>query len=418
MLSKKTETNFMNDLFDYIEEPKMHTQAPPLSVTELSDHLRALVEETFYSVAITGEISNFHPASSGHCYFKIKDSKNAINAIIWRGVAQRLAFKPEEGMQVIARGKITTYGARSEYQIIINSLEPAGLGALMQILEERKKKLEAEGLFDASRKKEIPYLPNKIGIITSPTGAVIQDMLHRIEDRCPRDIILCGTPVQGEGAKEKLVKAIQTLNNLAKNKQPDVIIIARGGGSLEDLWAFNEEIVVRAIANSNIPIISGVGHEPDTTLCDYVADKRAPTPSAAAEMAVPVKSDIIYNLNNTQNRMLASINNQLVNYKERIRLLSKSIPSPQSKLTQSMLRLSDYQERLNQAMRHKLAMAKQQLKNQQNLLTSYSPDAPLKRGYIYASNENGKMLKSANKLTKGTKINLHFQDGKKQAEVL
>lgn len=405
------------DLFDYIEEPEQHTQAKPLSVTELSNQLRATVEETFYAVSITGEISNFHHAASGHCYFKIKDSNNAINAIIWKGVAGHLSFKPEEGMQIIAQGKITTYGARSEYQIIINHLEPAGQGALMQILEERKRKLEAEGLFDESRKQPIPYLPNKIGIITSPTGAVIQDMIHRIEDRCPRNILLWPTAVQGKGAENQIEAAINGFNNLPKNQQPDVIIIARGGGSLEDLWAFNEENIIRAIAASSIPIISGVGHEPDVTLCDYVADKRAPTPSAAAEMAVPVKSELIYSLNNMQNRMLNGINNQVVNYKEKIKLLAQAIPNPQSKLTQSMLRLSDYHEHLNNAMQHKIEFTKQRLKMIESILNSYAPDTTLKRGYIYATGKNGQTLKQAKDAKKGTKITLHFKDGEKQAEI-
>jgi exodeoxyribonuclease VII large subunit len=320
-------------------------------------------------------------------------------------------------MQVIARGKITTYGARSEYQIIINTIEPAGQGALMQILEERKKKLEAEGLFSAEYKKPIPYLPEKIGIITSPTGAVIQDMLHRIEERCPRHIMLWGTAVQGKVAEKQIEIAINGFNKLPKSQQPDVIIIARGGGSLEDLWVFNEESIVRAIFASEIPIISGVGHEPDITLCDYVADKRAPTPSAAAEMAVPVKSELVYSLSNMQNRMLSSINNQLVNYKEKIQLLAQAIPNPQSKLTQSMLRLSDYQERLNKAMQHNLQLTKQRLTMAENMLTSYAPDTQLKRGYIYATGTDGSPLKSAKNAIKGTKLTLHFKDGQKQAEI-
>jgi exodeoxyribonuclease VII large subunit len=406
------------DLFDYIEEPEQHTEAPPLSVTELSNQLRATVEETFYSVAITGEISNFHPAASGHIYFKMKDAQNAINAIIWRGTAERLAFRPEEGMQVVARGKITTYGARSEYQIIINTIEPAGQGALMQILEERKKKLEAEGLFNTEHKKPIPYLPAKIGIVTSSTGAVIQDMLHRIEERCPRHILLWPTAVQGKGAENQIAQAIKGFNTLDEDKKPDVIIVARGGGSLEDLWAFNEEIVVRAIFESDIPVISGVGHEPDVTLCDYVADKRAPTPSAAAEMAVPVKSELIYALNNTQSRMLNIIQNQLVNYNEKVRLLANSIPNPQSKLIQANLRLGDYHERLIKTMQHTLQLNRQRIKNAEGMLASYAPDAPLKRGYVYATSADGSLINSAKKVAKGTKLTLHFKDGEKRAEII
>lgn len=406
------------DLFDYAEEPPQHTQAAPLTVTELSKAIQATMEELFFSVAIEGEISNFRPAASGHVYFKIKDSQNAINAIIWRSTAARLSFRPEEGMQVIAKGKVTTYGARSEYQIIINSLEPAGQGALMQILEERKQKLSAEGLFDESRKKPLPFLPETIGIVTSPTGAVIQDMFHRIEARCPRHVLLWPTLVQGEGAKEQIEQAIRGFNNLPEDKQPDVIIVARGGGSLEDLWAFNEENVVRAIADSEIPVISGVGHEPDVTLCDYVADRRAPTPSAAAEMAVPVKVDLIYTLEGMQNRMLSSIKNQIVKYKEKILLLAQAIPTPQSKLTQAMLRLSDYQERLNHAIKQAIHRQKLRLTLSEEVLKSYSPQTTMKRGYIYATSSDGSPIKTAKQAAKGSKLTLHFTDGDKQAEVI
>src|SRR6476620_4697807 len=270
--------------------------APEFTVSELSSALKRTVEDAYGHVRVRGEISGFRgPHSSGHCYFALKDESAKIEAVIWKFAHARMRFKPQEGLEVIATGKLTTYPGSSKYQIVIEALEPAGIGALMALVEERKKKLAAEGLFDAGRKQLLPWLPEVIGVVTSPTGAVIRDILHRLEDRFPRHVLVGPVKVQGEGSAEQVAAAIRGFNALpeaGKIPRPDVLIVARGGGSLEDLWSFNEEIVVRAAAESMIPLISAVSHETDITLIDFVADKRAPTPTAAAEMAVPVRSDL------------------------------------------------------------------------------------------------------------------------------
>jgi exodeoxyribonuclease VII large subunit len=270
--------------------------APEFTVSELSSALKRTVEDAYGHVRVRGEISGFRgPHSSGHCYFALKDESAKIEAVIWKGVHGRMRFKPQEGLEVIATGKLTTYPGSSKYQIVIEAIEPAGIGALMALMEERKRKLGAEGLFDEARKQLLPYLPEVIGVVTSPTGAVIRDILHRLEDRFPRRVLVWPVKVQGEGSAEQIAAAIRGFNALpegGKIPRPDLLIVARGGGSLEDLWSFNEEIVVRAAAESMIPLISAVGHETDITLIDFAADKRAPTPSAAAEMAVPVRAEL------------------------------------------------------------------------------------------------------------------------------
>ena len=270
--------------------------APEFTVSELSSALKRTVEDAYGHVRVRGEISGFRgPHSSGHCYFALKDESAKIEAVIWKGVHGRMRFKPQEGLEVIATGKLTTYPGSSKYQIVIEAIEPAGIGALMALMEERKRKLGAEGLFDEARKQLLPWLPEVIGVVTSPTGAVIRDILHRLEDRFPRRVLVWPVKVQGEGSAEQIAAAIRGFNALpegGKIPRPDLLIVARGGGSLEDLWSFNEEIVVRAAAESMIPLISAVGHETDITLIDFAADKRAPTPTAAAEMAVPVRAEL------------------------------------------------------------------------------------------------------------------------------
>src|SRR6266404_6059654 len=270
--------------------------APEFTVSELSSALKRTVEDNFGHVRVHGEISGFRgPHSSGHCYFALKDESAKIEAVIWKGVHARMRFKPQEGLEVIATGKLTTYPGSSKYQIVIEAIEPAGIGALMALMEERKRKLSAEGLFDEARKQLLPWLPDVIGVVTSPTGAVIRDILHRLQDRFPRRVLVWPVRVQGEGSAEQIAAAIRGFNALPEGggiPRPDLLIVARGGGSLEDLWSFNEEIVVRAAAESVIPLISAVGHETDVTLIDFAADKRAPTPTAAAEMAVPVRSEL------------------------------------------------------------------------------------------------------------------------------
>ncbi|MFD1333321.1 exodeoxyribonuclease VII large subunit, partial [Methylopila musalis] len=273
------------------------TNAPDVTVSELSQALKRTVEDAFGYVRVRGEISGYRgPHSSGHAYFALKDEGAKIDAVVWRGSFSKLRFKPEEGMEVIATGRLTTYPGKSAYQIVIDALEPAGVGALMALLEERRRKLAAEGLFDRERKRPIPFLPEVIGVVTSPTGAVIRDILHRVSDRFPRRVLVWPVRVQGETAAAEVAAAIRGFNALAPGgpiPRPDVLLVARGGGSLEDLWAFNEEIVVRAAAESAIPLVSAVGHETDTTLIDFAADVRAPTPTAAAEMVTPVRADLL-----------------------------------------------------------------------------------------------------------------------------
>jgi exodeoxyribonuclease VII large subunit len=270
--------------------------APEFTVSELSSALKRTVEDAYGHVRVRGEITGFRgPHSSGHCYFALKDESAKIEAVIWKGVHGRMRFKPQEGLEVIATGKLTTYPGSSKYQIVIEAIEPAGIGALMALMEERKRKLGAEGLFDAARKQLLPWLPEVIGVVTSPTGAVIRDILHRLQDRFPRRVLVWPVRVQGEGSAEQIAAAIRGFNALPEGgriPRPYLLIVARGGGSLEDLWSFNEEIVVRAAAESLIPLISAVGHETDITLIDFAADKRAPTPTAAAEMAVPVRAEL------------------------------------------------------------------------------------------------------------------------------
>ncbi len=304
---------------------------PELTVTELSSALKRTVEDAYGHVRVRGEISGFRGAhSSGHCYFALKDEGAKIEAVIWKGVHGRMRFKPQEGLEVIATGKLTTYPGSSKYQIVIEAIEPAGIGALMALMEERKKKLAAEGLFDEARKQLLPWLPEVIGVITSPTGAVIRDILHRLQDRFPRHVLVWPVKVQGEGSAEQIAAAIRGFNAMPEGGQvprPDLLIVARGGGSLEDLWSFNEEIVVRAAADSMIPLISAVGHETDITLIDFAADKRAPTPSAAAEMAVPVRSELLVEIESLARRTMICWHRGQESRRNELRAAARALPS-------------------------------------------------------------------------------------------
>ncbi|HEY4204506.1 MAG TPA: exodeoxyribonuclease VII large subunit [Xanthobacteraceae bacterium] len=305
--------------------------APEYSVSELSSALKRTVEDTYGHVRVRGEISGFRgPHSSGHCYFALKDQSAKIEAVIWKGVHGRMRFRPQEGLEVIATGKLTTYPGSSKYQIVIEALEPAGVGALMALMEERKKKLAAEGLFDEARKQLLPSLPEVIGVVTSPTGAVIRDILHRLEDRFPRHVLVWPVRVQGEGSAEQIAAAIRGFNALEEGgaiPRPDLLIVARGGGSLEDLWSFNEEIVVRAAAESMIPLISAVGHETDITLIDFVSDKRAPTPTAAAEMAVPVRAELFVEITSFARRAMLCWQREQDHRRNELRGLVRALPS-------------------------------------------------------------------------------------------
>ena len=335
-----------------MNEPRINI--PEWTVSELSAALKRTVEDTYGHVRVRGEISGYRgPHSSGHAYFALKDEGARIDAVVWRTAFGRMRIKPEDGLEVIATGRLTTYPGRSTYQIVIESLEPAGLGALMALLEQRKQKLAAEGLFDEARKQLLPYLPDVIGVVTSPTGAVIRDILHRLAERFPRHVLVWPVRVQGDGAAEEIAAAIRGFNALIEGgviPRPDVLIVARGGGSIEDLWSFNEEIVVRAAADSMIPLISAVGHETDVTLIDFVSDRRAPTPTAAAEIAVPVKADLIARVNDLARRTLSCWARGQDNRRTELRAAVRALPTADALFALPRQRLDGVAERLPRAL--------------------------------------------------------------------
>ena len=327
---------------------------PIYSVAEISAELKRVVEGNFGWVRIRGEVSGYTKAASGHLYFSLKDQNAVIDSVCWRGTVSNLNLVPEDGMEIIVSGNLTIYPGRSRYQIIVQALELAGEGALLKLLEERKKKFLNEGLFDQALKKDLPFIPSVIGVVTSPTGAVIKDILHRLSDRLPTNVIIWPALVQGEGAAEQISLAIDGFNKINPEgsiNKPDLIIIARGGGSLEDLWAFNEETVVRSAARSNIPIISAIGHETDTTLIDLVADKRAPTPTAAAEMAVPVRSDLLEGLDNYKLRLRSSITRTVESHFTHLSGLVRGLPDARSVLNFSIQLIDDRSAELNRGLR-------------------------------------------------------------------
>src|SRR6266702_1231206 len=320
---------------------------PEYTVSGLSLALKRSSEDGFGQVRVRGEISGFKRPGSGHCYFALKDADAVLDAVCWRATAIRLGLKPEDRMEVVCSGRLTTYPGRSKYQLVVDTIELAGKGALLRLLEERRLRLAAEGLFAAERKRKLPFLPAVIGVVTSPSGAVIRDILHRLADRFPRHVLIWPVAVQGEGAAAQIAAAIDGFNRIGpggKLQRPDLIIVARGGGSLEDLMAFNEEIVVRAAAASAIPLIAAVGHETDTTLIDHASDRRAPTPTAAAEMAVPVRLDLVAEVGG-KGAQLAG--------------LSRGLPDPQDLLGAAAQRLDDRSERLRLAIAGRLDAARQ-----------------------------------------------------------
>ena len=325
---------------------------PTFGVSELSQLVKRTLEGRFERVRVRGEISGFKRAASGHLYMSLKDENAVLDAVCWRGQAGRLAVRPEDGMEVIATGRLTTYPGRSKYQIVVEALELAGEGALLKLLEERRKALAAEGLFDAERKQVLPYLPAVIGVVTSPTGAVIRDILHRLADRFPRHVLVWPVLVQGEGAAAQIAAAITGFNAMKAGgavPRPDLIIVARGGGSLEDLWAFNEEVVVRAAAASDIPLISAVGHETDTTLIDFAADRRAPTPTAAAEMAVPVRGELLADVIDLGGRLVGAAGRIVGERRVAVEGLGRGLPDPRRLLEVKTQSLDERGERLTQA---------------------------------------------------------------------
>ena len=338
---------------DLIDSPDQGKNAPEFSVSELSSVLKRMIEGEFSNVRIRGEVGRVSRPASGHLYFDLKDDKSVIASVTWRGQASKLATQPEEGLEVVATGKITTFAGQSRYQMIVSEMSVAGIGALMAQLEKRKKKLEAEGLFDKNIKKEIPYLPEIIGVVTSPSGAVIRDILHRLSDRFPRKVLLWPVSVQGESCAPDVTAAISGFNKLTPGgamPRPELIIVARGGGSIEDLWGFNEESVVRAAFESEIPLISAVGHETDTTLIDLASDLRAPTPTAAAEYAVPVRADLMGWLSSMEERRVRSLTSNLEIKRQRLKDLSRGLPTPADLVAMAAQRLDAVSDRLPRAL--------------------------------------------------------------------
>ncbi|HMR29582.1 MAG TPA: exodeoxyribonuclease VII large subunit [Geminicoccaceae bacterium] len=327
------------------------------SVSEIAFALKRTIEDAYGHVRVRGEISGFKRAASGHSYFALKDDRAVLDAVSWKGNARRLSFAPEDGLEVVCTGQLTTYPGRSRYQLVVEHMEPAGVGALMALLEERKRRLAAEGLFDADRKRPLPFLPAVVGVVTSPTGAVIRDILHRLADRFPTRVVLWPVAVQGDGAAQQVAAAIDgfcTLPELGDPPRPDLLIVARGGGSIEDLWAFNEEVVARAAARCTVPLISAVGHETDTTLIDLVADRRAPTPTAAAEMAVPVRRDLALQLDGLGQRAGQAVAKQLAGLVQHVSGLARGLPEPRIAVAHATQRADDLGERLGNALSNQL----------------------------------------------------------------
>lgn len=435
---------------------------PVLTVGEISVALKRHVERGFDRVRVRGEITGFRRAGSGHLYFTLKDESAVLKGCCWRASALRLGIQPEDGMEVIVTGRLSTYPGRSEYQIVSESMELAGEGALLKLLEDRRKRLAAEGLFDPERKKPIPYLPQVIGVVTSPTGAVIRDILHRLADRFPRQVLIWPVPVQGDGAAEQIAAAIDGFNQLpvAGVPRPDILIVARGGGSLEDLWAFNEEIVVRAAAASIIPLISAVGHETDTTLIDFASDMRAPTPTAAAELAVPVRAELLTRVVGLEARLIGGFSRMIVERRVRIEGLGRGLPKPAQLVEEARQRLDDWNDRLansllvgldrrNQHLGHlaarlvsparriehegnrlaaearalealiamRLREHTQQLAHVSALLESYSYQRVLERGFALVHDQAGTPLTSASMLKPAMPVTIRFHDGERGAVI-
>jgi exodeoxyribonuclease VII large subunit len=359
------------------------TNAPEISVSELAQALKRTVEDRFGRVRVRGEISNYRgPHASGHAYFSLKDASARLDAVVWKGTLQRLRAPPQEGLEVVATGRITTFPGKSSYQIVIEAMEPAGVGALMALLDARRKQFDSEGLFDPGRKRPIPFLPRVIGVVTSPTGAVIRDILHRIRDRFPRRVIVWPVRVQGETSAAEVAGAIRGFNALPATgaiPRPDVLIVARGGGSLEDLWSFNEEIAVRAVADSQIPLIAAVGHETDWTLIDFAADLRAPTPTGAAEKAVPVRAELIESLASRGRRLSAATRRLMQDRRNRLTSLARVLPTPAILLATPRQRLDRAGERLVSGMRARQDAQRLRLARAASRLARHSPQAELAR---------------------------------------
>jgi len=433
------------------------------TVTDLSRQIKGVLEGSFGRVRVRGEIGECKLHSSGHLYLSLKDESSVLAAVCWRGQVGKLGLRPAAGMDVVCIGKITAYAGQSKYQLNVESLSLAGAGAWLQMLEERRKKLAAEGLFDQERKRPLPFLPRVVGVVTSPTGAVIRDILHRLDERFPRSVLLWPVPVQGDGAADQIAAAVRGFNALAPDgatPRPDVLIIARGGGSLEDLMPFNEEVVVRAVADSAIPVITAVGHETDTTLVDYAADLRAPTPTAAAEKAVPVRADLLDAVAQADVRLNASMRRLLHDRRELVRLLARALGDPMRMMAPLMQRLDERAERLDIAwdgllrrmtsrvvevggrLRHprdvvllaargvealwqraQARMRETMLQTQTRWervgasLAALSPQAVLERGYSLVYDDRGRILSSAKGARPDNRLRIELCDGSFYARV-
>jgi len=445
---------------DLIDSPGQGENAPEYSVSELSSVLKRMIEGEFSNVRIRGEVGRVSKPASGHLYFDLKDDKSVIASVTWRGQASKLATQPEEGLEVVATGKITTFAGQSRYQMIVSEMSVAGVGALMAQLEKRKKKLESEGLFDKALKKEIPYLPEVIGVITSSSGAVIRDILHRLSDRFPRKVLIWPVSVQGEKCAPEVTAAINGFNKLTPGgamPRPDLLIVARGGGSIEDLWGFNEESVVRAVSESEIPLISAVGHETDTTLIDYASDLRAPTPTAAAEYAVPVRADLMGWLSSMDERRVRSLLSNLETKRQRLKDLSRGLPLPTELVAMQAQRLDSISDRLPRAlsivsnnkrslllqtsaglrpqvlklklvertelinrfvkniksnMKIKIQHHQSALEGLERIRQTLGYEATLRRGYTVVRDQDGKLVTSVKKAEIKKVLEIEFQDGK------
>ena len=343
----------MDLIDDFDEDGGRGGNSPEFSVTEISGAIKRVIEGEFAHVRIRGELGRVSRPRSGHVYLDLKDDRSVISAVIWKGVAARIDTQPEEGLEVVATGRITTYGGQSKYQLVIEDLAPAGMGALMAMLEKRKAALAAEGLFAPERKRPLPFLPRVIGVVTSPSGAVIRDILHRLRDRFPTHVLIWPVAVQGKACAPEVARAIAGFNRLGPGSpvpRPDLLIVARGGGSIEDLWGFNEEIVARAAAASDIPLISAVGHETDTTLIDYVSDRRAPTPTAAAELAVPVRSELLAWSADMQARLIRGQSQAVQSRRQRLADLARALPRPTMLTENARQRLDQWADRLPQSL--------------------------------------------------------------------
>ncbi|MBI3704148.1 MAG: exodeoxyribonuclease VII large subunit [Rhizobiales bacterium] len=442
-------------------ETEPRANIPEWSVSELSAALKKTVEDAYGYVRVRGEVSGFKgPSPSGHVYFRLKDDRAVLEGVIWKGVWGRMRVKPEEGLDVIVSGKLTTFAGSSKYQLVIDTLEPAGVGALMKLLEERKKKLAAAGLFDEARKQLLQFLPRVIGVVTSPTGAVIRDILHRLADRFPRRVLVWPVRVQGEASAAEVANAIKGFNALPEHgalPRPDLIIVARGGGSLEDLWSFNEEIVVRAAADSMIPLISAVGHETDITLIDFASDRRAPTPTAAAEMAVPVRAELMAQIAALTARRLACWQRGVEQRRKELYLLSRALPALDDLLAIPRQRLDACAARLPRALianaqlhhtqltrigarltprllklrlarsseivvalekrgklarKHYLQRRWDRVRGAEQLLKAFSYQGVLARGFALVRDDGGQPLRSALSVKSRMRLEIEFSDGR------